>query len=438
MKALLLTVAFTLMLAAAVQGAPLLKPSQVRIDGMTLTFGETEQTLTIAPLAVKHHTMTASLEVVKPTWRQGLYLPGTSWRFRTLRRGSLVVTLADAPDVTLTEGADYAVDWDWGTVGAIAGGRITPETEVKIAYDYTATRLDLIQRGPDGRYSVVTGKADSRQPVLPAPAEGHTAVLSVYLPANTTTLTEANLNFIDPACTGIPPVTGEAALQSVKAKLAGDGPVTIVFFGDSITAQGARDFRDGKGSFVDRFRTYLQQRYPEREVLATKRTEVLRPTGSQIVVVMSGQGGDDTNGALKRLDAEVLAHEPDLVVILFGANDENRRGTTDTNMVPPSRYAANLTTLVRRCGDAGAAVILLTPAMKNRGWSSTVGNMADYAAAVRRVGAAGGACVVDSYQVWTDLPKLGYNYMIPLGTCINHPVDMGHEIFFKGLKAAVE
>ncbi|MFW6154435.1 MAG: SGNH/GDSL hydrolase family protein [Planctomycetota bacterium] len=438
MKAVLLTLVLASMLVPSVQAAPLVNPSQVQIDGMTLTFPDTDQTLTIAPLTVKHHEMTATLKTVTPTWRQGLYLPGTSWRFRTLRRGSLVVTLADRPDVTLTEGEDYAVDWDWGTVGAIAGGQITPKTKVKLAYDYTATRLDLIQRGPDGRYSVVTGKEDSRQPVLSDPAEGHTAVMSVYLPANTTALTKMNLNFIDPACTGIPPVTGAETLDGVKKKLDGREPLTIVFFGDSITAQKPRDFRDGKGSFVDRFRTYLQQRHADREVIPTNRTEVVKPTGSQIVVAKCGQGGDNTNGALKRLDAEVLAHKPDLVIILFGANDENRRGTTDRNMVPPARYEANLTTIVRRCRQAGAAVILLTPAMKNRGWSSTVGNMADYAAAVRRVGAAGGACVVDSYQMWEDLPKLGYNYMIPLGTCINHPVDMGHEIFFEGLKAAVE
>ena len=438
MKSLLLTVALTVMLASFTQAAPLLNPSQVRIDGMTLTFAQTGQTLTIAPLVVKHHEMTATLKVLVPTWRQGLYLPGTSWRFRTLRRGSLVMTLAAQPDVTLTEGEDYAVNYDWGTIGAIAGGRITPETKLSLAYDYTATRLDLIQRGPDGTYSVVTGKEDSRQPNLPDPAKGHAAVMSVYLPANTTVLTEANLNFIDPACTGVPPLANVEAIEAVKAKLAAGDPVTIVFFGDSITAQGARDFRDGKGSFVVRFRASLHQRYGDREVIATKRATVVEPTGSQIVVAMSGQGGNNTNDALKRLDAEVLAHNPDLVIILFGANDENRRGTTNQNMVPPAKYQANLVTIVDRCRSAGAGVILLTPAMKNRGWSSTVGNMAAYAAVVRRVGAARGACVVDSYQVWEDLPKLGYNYMIPLGTCINHPVDMGHQIFVEGLKAAME
>ncbi|NLF29294.1 MAG: hypothetical protein GX591_00235 [Planctomycetes bacterium] len=438
MKAVLLTAVTTLVLASVAQAAPLLQRSQVRIDGMKLTFADTGQTLTIAPLEVKHHEMTGTLKVLQPTWRDGLYLAGPAWRFRSLRAASLVATLAEQPDVRLAEGRDYVVNTDWATIGAVEGGRIGPDTKVKFAYDYTLTRLDLVQRGPDGRYSVVAGQEDRTQPMLPRPADGCTAVMGVYLAPDTTALTEANLNIIDPACTGVPPVAGEAALEAVKAKLAAGEPATIVFFGDSITAQQPKDFRDGKGSFVDRFAAYLQERFSDRQVVATQLTQVVRPTGSQIVVVKSGQGGCDTQGALERLDGEVLAHDPDLVIILFGANDENRRAGTNQNMVPPAQYASNLTTMVRRCREAGAAVILLTPAMKNLGWTSTVGNMAEYAAAARRVGAAEGTCVVDSFQVWEDLPKLGYNYMIPLATCLNHPVDMGHEIFLKGLKAAME
>ena len=84
--------------------------------------------------------------------------------------------------------------------------RIGPDTKVKFAYDYTLTRLDLVQRGPDGRYSVVAGQEDRTQPMLPRPADGCTAVMGVYLAPDTTALTEANLNIIDPACTGVQPV----------------------------------------------------------------------------------------------------------------------------------------------------------------------------------------------------------------------------------------
>jgi len=36
------------------------------------------------------------------------------------------------------------------------------------------------------------------------------------------------------------------------------------------------------------------------------------------------------------------------------------------------------------------------------------------------------------------LTKRGCNHIVFLGSCINHPVDLGHQVFFEGLRAAFE
>ena len=45
---------------------------------------------------------------------------------------------------------------------------------------------------------------------------------------------------------------------------------------------------------------------------------------------------------------------------------------------------------------------------------------------------------MDNYRAWELIPRTGYNYMVYLATCLNHPTDRGHQIFFEGLKAAFE
>jgi lysophospholipase L1-like esterase len=248
-----------------------------------------------------------------------------------------------------------------------------------------------------------------------------------------------NINLIDLKAVAEAPVLGVEALKGVKAKLASGKGFTIAFFGDSITAQQPKDFRDGKGSFVDRFTKYLETKYPDRKVGAfvPKDPNLAQAlAGNQLVVVKAGVGGDDTSGALKRLDRDVLANKPDAVVIMFGVNDENRKGSG--NSVPVPAYKKNLETLVEKTRAAGGEPILMTTSMKNRGWSACVGNLNEYAAAAREVGQDKKVCVVDNFKSWEDAPKRGYHYMVWLGTCLNHPVDLGHQVFFENLKAAFE
>jgi len=432
---LALPLVLLLVLASCASAVPL-GPKDVKLDGMKLTIVPARQTVQIAPLPLKSYQMDNTLKVGTPGWRGPLLLPGPAWAFRSLRPETLVITLADDPKTRLVEGTDYVLDPKWATVAALESSKYPPGTKVHFEYQYAMSRCDLVERTPDGKIVVKQGKADKGQPHLPEATPGSTPLVGVYLPNHATRLSMDMINLIDPAYDGVPPVAGAERLKTIKAKLAAGKPVAIVFFGDSITAQKPKDFRDGKGSFVDRFTTYMKEKHPDRKVVVTPKGTAVAPADGQIVIVKAGVGGDDTPRGLRRIDSDVLAHKPDAVVIMFGVNDENGRG--GKNNVPVPAYKANLETIVDKVRASGGEPILMTTSMKNLGWSATVGNLAEYAAAARQVARAKRVCLVDNFRAWELLPKRGYNYMVFLGNCINHPIDLGHDLFFRGLKAAFE
>jgi hypothetical protein len=196
------------------------------------------------------------------------------------------------------------------------------------------------------------------------------------------------------------------------------------------------ELKDGKGSFVDRFAADLKRRYPKSSILTLERGQpVPAPKDHQVLIVKAGVGGDDTPRALRRMDADVIAHKPDAVVVMLGVNDENRLHDGG-NTVPVDDYKENLEQIAKKIHAAHGLAVFMTPSMKNLGWSGTVGNMAEYARAMREVAETNNACLIDNYHAWEMLPKRGYNYMVFLGNCINHPVDIGHDLMFRGLRAA--
>jgi len=73
-------------------------------------------------------------------------------------------------------------------------------------------------------------------------------------------------------------------------------------------------------------------------------------------IINSGESGNNTRALLSRLDADVLAHAPDLVIVRVGTNDALNSGT----LVPREEFCANLDLLVKRSQNAGLQVLLAT------------------------------------------------------------------------------
>ena len=69
-------------------------------------------------------------------------------------------------------------------------------------------------------------------------------------------------------------------------------------------------------------------------------------------IINAGRNGDTTAAALARLDRDVLARYPRVVIVLLGGNDFLRR-------VPRDQTFSNLSSIVERIRGRGAAVVLV-------------------------------------------------------------------------------
>lgn len=86
------------------------------------------------------------------------------------------------------------------------------------------------------------------------------------------------------------------------------------------------------------------------ESFASRLEQRLLQNGFAVRVTNAGVSGDTSSGGLARLDWS-LADTPDLVVLELGAND-GLRGQD------PDRMSRNLETMIEKCRDIGARVIL--------------------------------------------------------------------------------
>ncbi|MFC5457790.1 GDSL-type esterase/lipase family protein [Prosthecobacter fluviatilis] len=118
-------------------------------------------------------------------------------------------------------------------------------------------------------------------------------------------------------------------------------PGGIVMFGDSTTAP--------RGSL---------------KVYATRVEQGLQSIGSSMGVYNAGISGNTTQDALKRLQADVLKHQPRVVVMQFGINDSAvdvwKKPPATTPRVPLDAFIRNYRTMIQAAQKQGAKVILMT------------------------------------------------------------------------------
>jgi lysophospholipase L1-like esterase len=117
----------------------------------------------------------------------------------------------------------------------------------------------------------------------------------------------------------------------------------IVFLGDSITQTGA-----GPKGYVSLIRNALKEKHPDLG----------------IEVIGAGISGNKVPDLQNRLEKDVLARKPTLVVVYIGINDvwhfdlNPARGGT-----PKDKYEAGLKDVIGRIQAAGGKVLLCTPSV---------------------------------------------------------------------------
>jgi lysophospholipase L1-like esterase len=126
--------------------------------------------------------------------------------------------------------------------------------------------------------------------------------------------------------------------QKVKLKK-GD---RIIFLGDSLTALAIKDRHvpEGKG-YVPLVRAALKDRGVEVDAVAT--------------------GGHRVPDLLKRVDQDVIARKPTVVVIQIGVNDAGRG-------VTPEQFKEQLETLIGKLQSGGAEVVLCSCTCRVEGY----------------------------------------------------------------------
>ncbi|MDF7809091.1 sialate O-acetylesterase [Pontiellaceae bacterium B12219] len=181
-----------------------------------------------------------------------------------------------------------------------------------------------------------------------------------------------------------------ATLQAPPATSALVDNDTLVFFGDSITAAGT----DPDG-YITLFAADVAAAYPS----------------GGIQVIGAGVGGNKVSNLVARLDADVLSHNPTIVVIYIGINDVwhwtkpdpvtglPREGTTTEN------FHAGLLDLVQRVEVTGARAVLCTPTVISEAADPNDPNyvmLEEFSAICRTVAQQTGSQLVDLRSIFTD------------------------------------
>lgn len=211
---------------------------------------------------------------------------------------------------------------------------------------------------------------------------------------------------------------------------------TITFFGDSVTQGCFEVYTKNDGSIE----TVYDKSSAYHKYLADM-LAVLFPS-VPINIINAGISGDSTEGALSRIEHDVLAHKPDLTVVCFGLNDCVVKGIDYVE-----QYGANLAQIFSMLKANGSEIIYMTPNMMCTEVSCHINdsNIAKIAADVakaqnekvldefleagKKAAAECGAKVCDVYAKWKCMYESGVDTNELLANSINHPTREMNMLF---------
>jgi len=193
-------------------------------------------------------------------------------------------------------------------------------------------------------------------------------------------------------------------LVQTISKLTDGSPLKIVCFGDSIT--GTYYHTGGRRAWTETLAQTLQELYPR----------------AQLKMINAGISGNTSAHGLERMKTDVLAHNPDLIIAMFGMNDAAH--------LPADDLRQNLQQIVQRAKAHNAEVILMTPnAIADDDPARTVERLAEYSEVVREVAHLNNLTLADTYTVYEDLRQHDQPEWIRVMSDAIHPNMRGHRLF---------
>ena len=214
---------------------------------------------------------------------------------------------------------------------------------------------------------------------------------------------------------------------------------TIVFFGDSVTQGCFELYKKSDTEYETEFRSHYAYHTYLKQLLATLFPNV------PVNMINAGISGDNTIGAVKRLERDVLSYNPDLTVVCFGLNDV-WGGANGLEL-----YADNLRTIFKRLKENGSEVIFMTANMMNTYVSYRLeekefidtayntmkeqnnGTLDMYFNKAKEIASEQDVVVCDVYAKWKRMNELGVDTTELLANHINHPTKEMNWLFANSL-----
>ena len=289
-------------------------------------------------------------------------------------RGSVEVrsnyNKSDSGTVVYTEGIDYTIDYNKGTIARTSQSCI-PNYAKHILFEKTDFDQNNFSNYSNSPYFIWVDYATSKNDFLFTSNDQ-----SQYL-------------------------------TRFKNKLLSGSPVNIVSYGNSIAA-GMESTREAL-RYQNRWVEYLKKQYPN----------------SKIKLEDASLPGYTTLEAIAYWENYIGKKNPDLVLLGWGMNEANVGGMT------PDAYKNNLIKLAQRCKqEKNADVIIYSCFRPNENWRYASHKMDLYTQAAKEAAAAANCAYVDVYEVYEkvfarkDQPSV-------LANNINHPNNFGHWLYLK-------
>jgi sialidase-1 len=205
---------------------------------------------------------------------------------------------------------------------------------------------------------------------------------------------------------------GGLNLAKFNAEWMSARPVRIVCLGDSIT----KGYRPG---------------VKEEQAFPAQLESALRKAGVDVEVLNVGIGGETSTQGLRRLQAAVVDQQPDIVTLMYGANDSFVDKGKTTTRVSIDDYRANLIAIATALKKVGITPILMTTNRYGAGHAPDGSGMHPnlqmdaYMKVCREVARDEKVDLVDHQQIWIDAVKRGTDIEKWMTDHI-HPNDLGH------------
>ncbi len=203
-----------------------------------------------------------------------------------------------------------------------------------------------------------------------------------------------------------------AGLKTARLLEEAREPVRIVCFGDSIT--GVYYHSGGRRAWPEMLKIALNRLYPKADV----------------TVFNAGVSGDSSLGGVRRIEKDVLAYRPQLVVVMFGMNDlAYGPAAPEKDEAVRKTFAERLKKIAETCRAAGAEVILCT---QNPVYPEAVPHrpperIGAFAEVIRHVGAELQAPVADIYAEWEKIRQTDAGAWRLMMSETIHPSMAGHK-----------